>query len=188
MKKIQMLLLLSSTALAAIAFSVPAVASAAEWTQEGAPLEKEELVELEGTIEWEKIFFYGSISCGVNALATLSPGDEGEMVEFNLDPESCQGSVGPCEYQEALASEPFPLQAAIAESKAEVRTGEVAFKLRMTGCSIPGFVPVYEELTLTPDNAAAFSSFSLYGLNTSGTIPITGTLNVTPSEVFGIDE
>jgi hypothetical protein len=189
MKRVRLMFLLVATALTAVALSVPASAFAVEWTREAQPLEEPEVIELDGNLGIST-FLFASIDCDVSGEAILSPGDEGEITELTIDPESCQatGIFSPCKVVEAEVSTPISLQATIEELKAEVTTGALNFRYEFSKCGFLEFVPKYESITLTPDNQWAFSDFQASGLNTTGQFTLAGDLDVTPSETYGISE
>ncbi|HWM64719.1 MAG TPA: trypsin-like serine protease [Solirubrobacterales bacterium] len=145
---------------------------------------------------------FGSISCEVQADATLQPGDAGTVDEFQA--QSCEGEGGPlgehlpdCEVEESEAQGlPWSLEA----QASSIELGKGSFLLTLGGSQCNGsFRHIelrYEELTLTPDKASSISNLAVSDEGT-GTINMldlaleiegvaSGTLEMDEPGVYGI--
>src|ERR1700712_5011381 len=120
MRTIRVALLLAVTALAAIAFAVPALASASnwtekgvaiagvEWTQEGAPMTKEGSLSFSGAFNVSGTT--GSIKCQASGSVALTPGESGQASSFTVAPGTCAlgGLLGTCKEVKSVTANSLP--------------------------------------------------------------------------------
>ncbi len=153
-----------------MAFAVPGIASAGYWTGEGAPLEEARSLDFDGSLLFSGSYF-AQVKCNVSGQMTIEGDGEGEINEFNFD--SCEGTWGNtyCESKGGTVNTPWPMELVAAKgfNPAKVVVNDAQYKVTWSGpynkCLVsymqsgsPGI-----ELTLTPDNSAAISSFSVKG-------------------------
>jgi hypothetical protein len=92
MRFIKLLPLLAMMAAAVLATSVPAVASAATWTQEGEPLEEAAFIQLDGSFNHQ--LGGAGIECTVDGEAILFPGTGGYGAVTDFETPEC-ATFGP---------------------------------------------------------------------------------------------
>jgi hypothetical protein len=216
MRSIKKMLLLALTAIAAVAFAVPAMASAANWkqegseltgvawTQEGATLASGGSLSLSGTLTMNNVS-YGSVSCPVTAVASLNPqSNSGQLTEFTATPAGCK-LTGPLkEACTGVISMSIPgsmpgVTATESGGKTTIATGEFGLMVKLSGANCPENWLYAGSLVATPNNAAAIGSVSLSGsfnqyahysgaLNSFGKATASGTLTASPSGKYGISK
>lgn len=163
MGKIRTMLLVALAAMAAMAFAIPAVASA-DWSEEeGGPLEEEVAFGLNyGSISWE-IASMINFTCEVEGEVALTPGDQGEMIT-QVIPSSCSaaGALAGCEF----ASPPDPVSWPLTAQSDDIIAKNVTWEWSLEKCAISK-IGFKGDLTLTPDNPFAMSTLSISGTGTT---------------------
>jgi hypothetical protein len=209
MRSIKKMLLLALTAIAAVAFTVPAIASAAEWTHEGSPLpggarwlDEGEPLEAEGLsttfkgpLKFSNVTL-GGVECTLEANLSLDPA---LIDSLSISPASCKLSgVGTVKTQcESVTSVSFnfPFWAAYPETVKDVRklliqVGSMTYKFQPKEGSknCPSEIEVTGAqgggVVASPDKVNAVSSFTLSGqvgtkVNLNGNITNGGSWNTT---------
>jgi hypothetical protein len=204
-RTIRAMLLLAVTACIAVAFAVPAVASASNWTEEGIEIQDTEWQwsqdRLPLTSETSASFtgsftFSGGIDCSVNGAFTLEPGSgTGVLNEFNLS--SCTiketlKALGCTKVTSATAALPKAYFASDFSGVRALRILNTEFNYVLEGGKFcPTKVSAFGDLTATPNNSKKISSFAFSqvpGFKTNlGTNPVVGgSISVSPAEKFGI--
>jgi hypothetical protein len=203
-----MLLALAASVL--VAFAVPAIASASnwtknghelkvtelQWTQDGVPLTGETTASFEGT--------FGSSNhgdCAVSGEMSLRPSRAvGALTKFTLS--SCQAgpifkSLG-CSLSSATANGlpwAYAAKSVKATSPQELKIMNVSVTYTFSGglCGAGAKDTVSGAITATPDNSSKVSSLSLWGeLNDpafggeGGATEISGSLGLAPAEKYGL--
>jgi hypothetical protein len=190
-------LFLATTALTVFAVAAPASAWAtSEWSQEGQPLTSKATLGLEGTVsirsEGSAIF----VQCTVNNSLNITPGSAGELAEVLIEPEGC-ATMGEYagEVQEICqdaVEEAYSQTRGVHTENQEIHWNNFTFDLVMNrNCNpFPLDVMIFEggELTATPNNVESMNELTLSGWVGSGfgDYEVTGHLNVTPAETYGI--
>lgn len=179
--------LLAVSAIAAIAFAVPAVASAQEWLHNGSPLTENETVEFTGHAA-----FTGGVTCDpVVAHVILKPGNMGTVTSFG--PEGNVTEV--CKTTGTLAAlgctihtvTPENLPWTVDVNATNFTITGVKIKNGFSNCVFPT-VTIQGDVTATPDNASSISSVALSGtLNSElGEVGVEGSLGASPAGTYGI--
>jgi hypothetical protein len=216
MRSIKTMLLLAFTALTAVAFTVPAMASASNWkqngeelngytwSQEGKTLESTGSLGLSGTIKFPAIVG-GRIECPLSATASLEPARSGKLSAVAVSAAGCKmtGSIAQvCSSVSAATTSAQPWSVSVTESggKPVITSGEVSFFLTVSGSKeCPQNWRYTGKLTATPNDASAISSVSLSGafkayIDSGGTPTylgfegMSGTLNASPAGKYGISK
>jgi hypothetical protein len=216
MRSIKTMLLLALTAIVAVAFAVPAMASASNWTQEGSELtgvawtqEGATLegaggsLSLSGTLSMNNSSV-GNVQCPVTAVASLNPhSNSGQLSEFTATPAGCKLTGALKEACTGVESMSIPgsmpsVTATEAGGKTTIASGEFGLMLKLTGGSECITTWLYAgSLVATPNNATAISSVSLSGsfttyayyagaLHSFGKASPSGTLNASPAGKYGV--
>jgi hypothetical protein len=206
MRSIKTMLLLACTAMVAVAFAVPAMASASnwkengvpisgmQWTEGGAPLAGEGSISFSGPLNLTGSL--GSLNCQVSGSASLSAGEQGHLNEFTVSPGSC--SIGGllkasgCTGVKSVTANslPWAVNASGTAASPTITINGVSLTYTLTGsggCS--SFALTFTgKLTATPDKAGAIGALSLSGgLNSaSGNVSASGTQTVSPAGKYGI--
>lgn len=160
MKKI---LLLASMALAAIAFAVPAGASASSLRYEGAPIEEHREVELTGQARFE--FLGTGIRCTVHTRLTTEDGTHATTVvkTFEITTETCEGfgfQYSGCEV-ETDKVDGLPWTVAIDPTKLTISSGTITGTL--SNCFTKRNDITGGTISATVDNTSAIHSVTLSG-------------------------
>lgn len=193
MKKISTKLSIALAALVVTAFAVPAMASASAWTMEGEQLTESHTLDLDGTVTFASEGGAGGISCVVDAEAVISPGSEGEVVSYAA--KSCNSfgafnSVYGCQVAQVNPVVPWDLDIT---SNGKVGVSNVLINVKTnSGCFFGEQITYQGGFRMAPDNTEAISYFGLssaYGEMKSsiGLVTVSGQLNVTPAETYGIE-
>jgi hypothetical protein len=210
MRSIRTMLLLAITATLAVAFAVPPVASAYNWTSEGEELKpaqlrwaedgevigsKEGSLSLSGPLRLEGDI--GTIECSMNATISLDPYGAGAQLEELKAAANCQSSglmkevcKGKAEFDSASD---LPLEVALVGeggSRAAVISGtNLTYDLYNADGS-PCFSLEYyaEELIATPNDSESTGSVTWSGVlhDVGGESTASGTMTASPSGKYGI--
>jgi len=196
-------ILLALAALAVTALAAPAIAAAEEWTVEGqnldsmAPIFTDEgfpvktgagNVAVQGAIRWQG--GNGGVECTLVANATFGANSGiGSVTEASISPASCKGLGGQgfCTVESATTG---GLPWGLAAAGSSISTGAtVTFKFKSFA-----WCPVKEDtysggFSLIPDNVKAMSAWTPSGVvnsTFSGSVGVSGKLNLTPAGRYGI--
>ncbi len=181
-KKITML---ASMALALGAFAIPASASAAEWTDEGATLEAAANVTFSGTAQFDT--GTAGVHCPtVVAKATLQPGSTGTINSF--EGVGCKGIKGLNGASATTTATGLPW-VIHANDNGTITITDVHIDNALTPS--PPFPPsatIFGDVTATPNNPEEISSVALSGKveTTAGEADVSGSLNASPAGRYGI--
>jgi hypothetical protein len=174
------LTMLAMSVAALVAFAVPATASAAEWTSNGAPLEGETAVKLIGHVETTVFLSIGTTAGTVHMEMRLKPGSTGTVTNFEVT--NCVGTIAiagiPC--HATTQNTPWMIHCNGGASGSISITG-IHSTYQFTGANPPGNWTVVGGVTATPDNRAAITSVVLSSAGaTANGLPakVLGTLNV----------
>lgn len=92
---IKKMMLLAGMALAAIAFAVPASASALEWTDNGSPVAEEVEEEFAGRISFgNPLPGQTKFGCDVDVGVTVDPEGHATVTTFDITTSTCEGVLG----------------------------------------------------------------------------------------------
>jgi hypothetical protein len=215
MRSIRTAALLAAAALVAVAFAVPAVASAANWkqngqevsgltwTQEGLTLASSGNLALSGTTTLQSGAL-GTISCPTTVNLSLSPGNGGgQLTEFVATPSGCKlGGLlkSICTKVTAMTmTEPVPVTAKEVSGKTVIASNEAfSFLVKIEGAGCPESWLFVGKLNATPDSTSGIGSVALGGefetyyysggeFHTGfGKVAATGTLSASPAGKYGI--
>jgi hypothetical protein len=201
--------LLAGMALAAIAFAVPATASAEEtpiWLKNHDPLTEHAELEFAGTAQFETE--EGGIHCNeTEGHVTAEPPHTGVVTAFTVETESCEGFglLEGCELVDhELTNE--PVGHATANTDIEITEVELWNEFAGSGCPVETIELHLPVVTLTPENSGSHTeaptTISTVDLHAEGVATITsffhliheeedvtaeGTLEATDgSEIYGI--
>jgi hypothetical protein len=190
------MMLLSSMALAAVAFAVPASASAqALWAHDGVPL-SHETVTFSGFAEFHLIDspVPASFGCVVHATVTIynDPEAHGDVTDFEVTTETCEGTgvlkgcqlIGHSNTAEGAGSWTVD----VTTEHFTITNVQITDAFN-EGCAAPGAILHFPEITAAPDNAEEISSVTISGLGEStgsGRAEATGTLTADQPGTYGI--
>jgi hypothetical protein len=207
MRSIKMMLLLACTAAVAVAFTVPAIASAEEWTEEGGNLvtglqwsedgsslkgEPGSLT-LAGSLGWQGDI--GSIMCPMSVDVTLNRGHTGQVTKLSATAAACEvtGYIKQlCPNVAAVTPEGLPWSVTATESAGtrKITIAGVSLAYDFGDDCPPIGHTVTGTITATPNNSGSISNVSLSGQLfmplTGGPVVAKGTLNASPAGKFGI--
>jgi hypothetical protein len=212
MRSIRTAVALAATALLAVAFAVPAVASAsnwkengteisgAAWTKEGATLGGSGgSLGLTGTIAVGNATL-GSVSCPMTANLALNPiSNKGQLKEFNAPAGGCKltGFLKTTCPEVTAMTIPSESVGVSATESGTIVSEEFSFFLETKGCMIEKWAFI-GKLTATPNKSNAIESVTLSGKFTSyyyyegeyrtgfGQVNVSGTPAASPSGKYGI--
>lgn len=174
-------MLLCAAALVAVAFAVPAVASASNWKkngtelsggyiwqQEGKTLAGGGSLSLSGTMKIPAGESLGTIECPTTATASLEAGKSGSLKEVAVSAAGCKvtGDIAPICTVSSVSPVSQPWSVSIGESagKPVISTdAEVTFQVVFSGSECPSNWKFIGKLKMTPDSASAISSVALSG-------------------------
>jgi hypothetical protein len=190
--------LLVALAITAVAFVVPAAASASNWKDKGVELTEMRTIPVSGNFS-----FTGSLggwSCSnVSATLTLNPGSTGTITSFSPPLSSCKGTGGlsGCTIT-GLTVKNLPW--AIHDegtfitvgTPGEVGDGMVELTITMSGFFCPTSITLFEKeakmLRLTPDSTSAINKFTVSGeleASVGGAVTIGGDFTPTNASDLG---
>jgi len=162
------------------------------WTSEEVPLEENAEAGLNGYFSWNSYGNGGSINCGVEGAATLMPGGEGEITNFDFVNCIGTGVWNNCKIDTSFISTPWAIQA----ESGVISTGSVAWQWTFSGggCLFVGPSSYVTKFNFTPDNKIAISELSLGDEIMAWTTPrgtayvagMGGALELSPAGVYGL--
>lgn len=196
--------LLICAAAVAMAFAMPAVASASNWTKNG--------VAISG-LQWSKggtplgaeggsiaisgglklTGSIGTLDCQASGSASLSGNSgSGQLTELTISPASCTlgGLLKPCTETKSITANSLPWSINAAGTAAAptiaINGVSITYTLFCGGETLP--LKFTGKLTATPNKATAISSLSLSGTlsSASGNVSASGTQAVSPAGTYGI--
>ena len=178
--------LLALMAVVGALFAIPAVASAAEWTQEGEPLVKPAKIQLVGFYDAEgSNVGYGCE--GVTVDLTLQPGDEGEVTQVSYGG-TCKGQAN-WSFCGSFANKAVSLPWDIQATAGGISVPDVD-ETRKWNSSSPckgHWEGLFESSwVLTPDSYYEMGSVSLFGQSHSLMGAVQGEFEILPAGIYGI--
>jgi hypothetical protein len=197
-------MLLAMAAIAAAAFVLPAVASAADWKKNGvtisnpevqwadngAPLTTETSATLGGSFS-----FSGGVNCTtVNGKMTLEPGyGTGRLTEFTMSPGSCVTTgtlkaLGCTKVTAVVGTLPRAYFAINNTRALKILNAQFTYSLE-GGKFCPTEVTISGDIIATPDNSKSISTLTFSGevSSTLGTkVTAGGTVTLSPAARYGI--
>ena len=180
------MMLLAVMAVAAVAFAVPAVASATEWTHEGKGLEENASVTFTGTAQFNT--GTAGIHCTtVHVKATLEPGSTGKITSF--EGTHCTGIGGLAGATATTTPTGLPWTIHANANGSITITGVHIDNAITPSPPFPPGATIFGNVTATPNNSSAISSVELSGtVETSvGPAQVSGTLEASPAGTYGIE-
>ena len=182
--------ILAIAAISALAFAIPAVASAHEWLEEEAPLEGTASATVSGSLELAVLGGLASVKCPTSGTIEGSNEAGSSVPSFSIStPCTVGGLLAGCTVS-SVTTENLPWAVEIINGPALKVSGIKFTNHFKSGCLAGTTVSAEGALTATPDKAAAMSSVTFSGeLSTSlGTnANVKGTLAVSPAGVYGIN-
>lgn len=216
MRSIRTALVLAAAMMVAVAFAIPAVASASNWKksgeeltgyvwqQEGNTLEGSGSLALSGNMKITAGSGLGSIECPTTATATFSTGRYGSLKEVAVSPVGCKltGIIGEACTISSVTVPSQPWAVSIEESAGKPvvsTTEEVTFLVQFSGSGCPPNWKFTGRLNMSPDVSSSISSVSLSGTfktyieykgsyTYQGTGPVSGTLGASPAKKYGVSK
>lgn len=212
MRKIKVSLSLAIAAMLAMAVAIPAVASAANWTEEGVALtesvgsselrwsQQNEPLGAEATATFAGSFNNsGGVECSsASGKLTFAPASTGGVSEFAIVPGSCKAIGGyaalGCKTASSVTANSLPWSAKPVEASGkraiQIENMSITYQLQGIGlCSSGLKTTLTGAITATPDSNGAISNLTLSGLmkaSTGTNVTISGALAVSPAGKYGI--
>lgn len=158
--RIKMALLFALLTLGAIAVAGPATASAAQWTDKGAALKEKGEMRFTGAIQI--ITGLGGYECNVPiAVATVEPGENGEVTAFSAPECAGNGVFEKCEveFQEPLVPWALKTKAEIIE----LQGFALNHIFKGAGCPAEAVSVKFPVVKATPNKLSPIEKVSLFG-------------------------
>jgi len=188
---IRKILLLTATALVALAFTVPASASAnpLTWKDNGVVLKAGEHATLTftGQLAEEYLSHLSTFSCEWNMTLTAEGGHTGTITKFEPVTKSCSGTgkFVNCTLDTDKVST-LPAVVHTTTTDLEITGITIEYFFAGTGCANTSLTTIFKKITATPNKLDPIASIFLSGVDVTGSHFLNGTLKAANPNTLGL--
>ena len=184
-------MLLTATALVALAFTVPASASAnpLTWKDNGVVLKAGEHATLTftGQLAEEYLSHLSTFSCEWNMTLTAEGGHTGTITKFEPVTKSCSGTgkFVNCTLDTDKVST-LPAVVHTTTTDLEITGITIEYFFAGTGCANTSLTTIFKKITATPNKLDPIASIFLSGVDVTGSHFLNGTLKAANPNTLGL--